>query len=596
MMSSLPSSQWLPNATRTAWTATRPPFIMMFVDPALDLGVSRAMATTRAIEPGNALFWQRALLEPCQRNELMLDIGANFGYYSLLAAVMGCHVIAWEPVPAFRAMLELASKLNNVSDRINIRGTAASHESGRSVPLAVPRRGLWGTASMANMHNLDVRLSGGLASGTVDVVNATTETIDSVVFGHTQMGEFAARFSTSTIAAIKIDVEGHEPHVLFGAERTLRLRPPRSLFIEYTPGVAERRGVRHGQWDEVEMYPRALALLRSCDFHIWHLGGNLITSQPSWLPCTRGRFGDIPNCEYSRLTLPSLREVTDASVHAERRNALNLAAEPRAGLARGRRRAGSTFHVPWDLHPKSLHAEFTHNTDLLATRRAMPASPLHVVSAGPVGVHSWSTYGLGGGLCSDVARDAPLREVVGRLCLPPGSAARNASIDRASAHAERNRTSESGRAFDVLRRLEAERWRKVSAEGGREMKLVRFSDEVPPSPPPLLVRLPPLLQSSGRAPPPPPTAVILPPLRQQQPSHPEQASLMMKTWPATTQPPALQSLQAAAPTSQPSSSSFNVESISAISRLGALVGVVLFATRRGRRCCRAGSIPCREGS
>ena len=102
------------------------------------------------------------------------------------------------------------------------------------------------------------------------------------------------------------------------------------MFLEYTPGVAERRGVLHGEWDEVEMYPRALALLRSCGFRIFHLGGQLLTSNPSWLPCTRGRFGEIPNCEYATLQLPSLREVGEASVRAEWRNALNLAAEPRA--------------------------------------------------------------------------------------------------------------------------------------------------------------------------------------------------------------------------------------------------------------------------
>ena len=25
------------------------------------------------------------------------------------------------------------------------------------------------------------------------------------------------------------------------------------------------------------------------------------------------------------------------------------------------------FSVPWDLHPRSLHAEFSHNTDVLLT-------------------------------------------------------------------------------------------------------------------------------------------------------------------------------------------------------------------------------------
>ena len=163
----------------------------------------------------------------------------------------------------------------------------------------------------------------------------------------------------------------------------------------------------------------------------------------------------------------------------------------------------------------------------------------------------------------------------------PGSAARNASIDGASAHAESNRTSETGRAFDFLRGLEAERWRKVSAAGGRTVELVRIAEQVPPSPPPPLARQPPS-----------PTAASPPPVRrqqqQQQPSHPEDEASMKHSLPMTAHQPALPSLQAAGPVSQ-ASSGFDVESVSAVSRLGALVGVILFATRR-HRCCRAGLV------
>ncbi len=33
---------------------------------------------------------------------LVLDVGANFGYFALMAAMYGCRVIAWEPVETFR--------------------------------------------------------------------------------------------------------------------------------------------------------------------------------------------------------------------------------------------------------------------------------------------------------------------------------------------------------------------------------------------------------------------------------------------------------------------------------------------------------------
>ena len=497
MSSSKAQGRWsdaLPNGTRTAWTATRPSFIMPFADPAFDLGVSRAMVTSRAIEPGNALFWHRALLEPCAHHELFLDVGSNFGYYALLAAVMGCEVIAWEPVPHFRALIELGAQLNNVSALIQVRAAVVSNVSGHRVSLAVPRRGLWGTASLASMDNIDAAISGGFQDGAVDVVWASTESIDEVL---SSLGK-----STQTIGALKVDVEGHEPRVLFGAAHTLRRQPPRTLFLEYTPGVAERRGIRHGEWDEVELYPRALAMLRECGFRIWHLGGLMLRRGPSWLPCTRGRFGIIPGCEYSNLQLSPLREVTEASVRAEFRNAMNLAAEPRAAYARGSRRAGTSFSLPWDLHPASLHAEFTHNTDLLCTHQeSSPVSHLAITREGDVGVTSHSTYGLGGGLCEDVARDGSLREVIGRLCLPPGSRFRNASIEAAITNAERSRTGESSRAFDALRVMEASRWQKVGR--GSVMRLERISDGVSPPPSAAISSSPP--RPLPPPPPPPPS-------------------------------------------------------------------------------------------
>ena len=48
--------------------------------------------------------------------------------------------------------------------------------------------------------------------------------------------------------------------------------------------------------------------------------------------------------------------MSNASLTAEEINSRNMVADQSHGFA-----------VPWDLHPRSLHAEFAHNTDLLLT-------------------------------------------------------------------------------------------------------------------------------------------------------------------------------------------------------------------------------------
>lgn len=166
---------------RAAWTATQPPFIMVYTDPKDEFGVSRSMDSGRAIEPGFALHWHRLTAAGCASGGLMLDVGSNFGYYALWAAVMGCRVIAWEPVPTFRAFLKLGAMLNNVSGRIHVRATVASDAPSASLGIAVPRRGIAGTASLVadwavNGTNVDKSID-----GATTVVNVPAETIDSAL-------------------------------------------------------------------------------------------------------------------------------------------------------------------------------------------------------------------------------------------------------------------------------------------------------------------------------------------------------------------------------------------------------------------------------
>ena len=128
--------------------------------------------------------------EQALRRQLVVDVGANFGYYSLYAAAHGCRsavalialltlyrmhmpgtptmhaegtqqpypcccrVVAWEPVPQFRAFLEYGLQLNNFHMRVAARGVAVSDVGGAQLRMEVPRRGIWGTASVGG-GNID---------------------------------------------------------------------------------------------------------------------------------------------------------------------------------------------------------------------------------------------------------------------------------------------------------------------------------------------------------------------------------------------------------------------------------------------------------
>ena len=135
-----------------AWTRTQPSFLMPFTDPRKDVDVSATMMSSRAVEPLYNLYWHKLSAECCARGGLMLDVGANFGYYSLLAAKMGCRVIAWEPIPVFRAFVQAGLRLNNLTHRVHVRDTVVSNVGGQKISLTVPEKGIWGTASVGGLN------------------------------------------------------------------------------------------------------------------------------------------------------------------------------------------------------------------------------------------------------------------------------------------------------------------------------------------------------------------------------------------------------------------------------------------------------------
>ncbi len=89
-----------------------------------------------------------------------------------------CRVIAWEPVPVFRAFFQLAMQYNNVSHLIDLRTAVVSDSPHGTVHrMLVPNRGIWGTAGIDGL-NIDnaVRNEGALLELAV-----SSERLDDVV-------------------------------------------------------------------------------------------------------------------------------------------------------------------------------------------------------------------------------------------------------------------------------------------------------------------------------------------------------------------------------------------------------------------------------
>jgi FkbM family methyltransferase len=174
---------------------------------ALHLDVSRSNAQRLLYLEGERFVGERGLVAELVRPEdTVVDVGANIGYYSLLAArIVGPRgrIIAFEPEPD-----------NLVELRMNIEGNGLGMAEIR--PVAVGARA--GTVSF--LRGINGGVTDGAGDSGASTVQVPMVALDDVLEG--------------PVGMIKIDVEGYEGEVLAGARRTIERCKPR-LFVEIHP-------------------------------------------------------------------------------------------------------------------------------------------------------------------------------------------------------------------------------------------------------------------------------------------------------------------------------------------------------------------------
>jgi FkbM family methyltransferase len=203
-----------PSATTVEDVAvtTLPWGLPLGVNPGESIGFT--ILTARVFDPCVTEALHR-LIDP---GDLVVDVGANVGYLSSLAAARAGadgRVVAYEPHPrVFELLDQNATRwrahpgVANVETRqaaVTDRSGTAELESG---PLFHVNMGL---ASLAGAD-------GGAAAGAT-LFEVQAQRLDEA-------------FAADRIGLLKVDVEGHEPAVLAGAERLLRAGAIRDIVFE----------------------------------------------------------------------------------------------------------------------------------------------------------------------------------------------------------------------------------------------------------------------------------------------------------------------------------------------------------------------------
>lgn len=163
--------------------------------------ICMSVARGKPFEPETLVIWSRLCLEARQAGGLVVDVGAYSGLFSIAAALHGCNVIAFEPMPANLERLRANLKANKVAGEVVIAPAAASDRIGEGEITFNPKAsGLTSGASL-------VRRKGPRLAIKLTTIDATC-------------------LAPLLVSAIKIDVERAEPQVLAGAQATIaRCRP-----------------------------------------------------------------------------------------------------------------------------------------------------------------------------------------------------------------------------------------------------------------------------------------------------------------------------------------------------------------------------------
>lgn len=250
-----------------------------------------------AYEPMSA----RLLVNVARSHDLFIDVGAHYGFYTVLIArtLPDLSVVAFEPVPENFAILEENLRLNGLH-RVEALRVAASETAGtRTFQLAE-------ASDSCSFYPHDQAPN----RGSIEVC---TDTLDAVLSRHPQ----------ARSPLIKIDTEGHELAVLDGLAQALEAAPLLRLLVELNPAMLERAG---------HTPDLLLTRLRESGFGVYFLDEEscvaLASDDPAhWRSLLAGRSYVNLYCSPSRTTRSICFFSHSAKLEGAERNLLELVTE-----------------------------------------------------------------------------------------------------------------------------------------------------------------------------------------------------------------------------------------------------------------------------
>ncbi len=208
----------------------------------LDKNDSLNLAWNRIYDP----FETEVMLSLVRPMDVIVDIGAHIGYYTLLFSKItgkGGKVIAFEPGQSSFMILKENVRINNYTDRVVTVNKAVSSEDNREINLYLNNNN-------PGMNRIFKSEKYGKRTDSIEKIG--TISLDSYFNGN----------ASEKIDFVKLDIEGSEYGAIKGMEQTLKNNKNIKIITEFHPVSIREFGVEPTEF---------LELLDSFGFNIWSL-------------------------------------------------------------------------------------------------------------------------------------------------------------------------------------------------------------------------------------------------------------------------------------------------------------------------------------
>lgn len=246
-----------PGAVITVFQSRTPIPFFMYGCNGCSSGMMRDIQHHGIWSPVETVLFHTILNNHCRNpdgsSRLVVDVGANAGFFTLLAATYGCRVLSFEPVVGPRMLLTASVALNNFTSQVTIKDIALSGKTGEGTGVGgydlthiVEKQRALQQYQEYQLRGLEprMRVSQNWQGNWMPQMwknfgagAAANQNFGQPTFKMTL--DTMARVVTEDVILMKVDTEGHEASVMAGAADYFKNHNVEAILMEVKEANSE---------------------------------------------------------------------------------------------------------------------------------------------------------------------------------------------------------------------------------------------------------------------------------------------------------------------------------------------------------------------